>query len=212
MRKGFIIIIAIIACSVPVSFGAKVQGYFITNAGDTVRTVFRVPVNLLSNVLTYEKMQWKVKYGDKNTQAHTLMPDQAREFCFTYRGTPVRFLSVKNSIKASSSGFNPAPRIFLQLILDGTLNMFNFYEYDGFAGSNSTSPDVVMRESPGWRVVKILQKNSGELFRPRIAFFRKDMCNYLSDCPGLAGKITDRTYKSEDMKRIVEEYNEMCTP
>jgi len=211
MRKRFIII-AIIACSIPASFGAKVNGYFITNDGDTVRTVFLVPVRMLSNSLTWEKLQWKVRYSDQDNQAHNLMPDQASEFCFTYRGIPVRFLSRKNTIKASNSGFNPAPKIFLRLILDGTLKLFRFYEYSGYTESTPASPDPVMNESPSWEEVNILQKNNEDLFRSGNGFFRKDMREYFSDCPDLAEKINNRTYKPEDLERIVKEYNETCIP
>jgi len=211
MRIGFIVIV-IIFCSISASLGAKVNGYFITNDGDTIHTVFRVPGNLLSTTITFEKLQWKIRYTDKNNQAYNLMPEHAREFFFTFKGSLVRFLSRENTLKASNSGFNPAPKIFLRLIVDGNLKLFKFYQYSGFTDGDPGSPDPVLRESPGWSEVSILQKDNAPLFEPRIASFRKDMRNYLSDCPKLAEKIKNRTLKSEDLKQIVEEYNEMCMP
>ena len=209
MRNGILIII-IILCSLTVSFGAKVNGYYVTNDGDTVHTVFRVPGNLFSTTITFEKLQWKIRYINKNNQADNLMPEQAREVYFTFKGAPVRFLSCENTLKASNSGFNPAPKIFLRLIVDGDLKLFKFYQYSGFTDTTPASPDPVLRESPGWSEVSILQKGDAPLFELNIAFFRKEMRNYLSDCPDLAEKIKNRTLRSEDLKKIVIEYNETC--
>ena len=56
----------------------------------------------------------------------------------------------------------------------------------------------------------IMQKGNDELFKTRWLSFRKDMVNYLSDCPDVAKKIEDKIYRSDDIMQIIDEYNRSC--
>lgn len=52
-----------------------------------------------------------------------------------------------------------------------------------------------------------LQKGDGPLTRMRNLFFKKDMSEFVSDCPELVQKIHNKEYRSEDLETIVSEYN-----
>jgi hypothetical protein len=36
------------------------------------------------------------------------------------------------------------------------------------------------------------------------------MIIYLSDCPTVSKKVSEKVYKRDDIKKIVEEYNKVC--
>jgi len=55
-----------------------------------------------------------------------------------------------------------------------------------------------------------LQKDGEKLKRPRTLNFRKDMTEYLSDCPSLVEKIRDKDFKRKDLEFIVLFYNKQC--
>jgi len=53
----------------------------------------------------------------------------------------------------------------------------------------------------------ILQNNNDDLFEPRWLHFKKDMKEYLFDCPILVEKIDNKTYNIDDIDVIVRDYN-----
>ena len=53
----------------------------------------------------------------------------------------------------------------------------------------------------------VLQKGNGDLFCPAWINFKSKMKDYLFDCPSLVEKIDNKTYKKDDIWRIVEDYN-----
>ena len=56
-----------------------------------------------------------------------------------------------------------------------------------------------------------LQKENGELKRPKGMSFRKDMTEYFSDCPALVEKIEDKDFRKSDLEMMVNFYNSNCS-
>lgn len=147
------------------SHAAKSKGWYITPAGDTLHVTFRIPVNLFAKSPNYERLQWKVICFNDQGQSDILKPDQAREFFFIFRSLPVKMISVPNILHASNAGANPEPTLFLQLIKDGQVRLFRFYEYNGYQGNDSGSPDPVLKEAPGTVEIYLVQRSDGKLYR-----------------------------------------------
>ncbi|ELR69229.1 hypothetical protein C900_05300 [Fulvivirga imtechensis AK7] len=56
-----------------------------------------------------------------------------------------------------------------------------------------------------------LLKKTGEGIEISTLMFKKMMTGFLSDCPEVAGKIEDKTYKKGDLSQIISEYNQCIT-
>jgi hypothetical protein len=90
-------------------------------------------------------------------------------------------------------GFN---RIFAHRIADGKMKLYTLY----FVESNSANTTQAY----------YVQKNSEKLLGIndfRFLNFKKGMSNYVNEFPELAQRIADKTYTSNDLLTIVDEYN-----
>jgi len=187
----------------------KIPGYFINNNDDTVYVTFSVPVNLFRQEIKMERLQEKIRYYDSLNNSNNLKPGNASELVMINSGDTIRMLSRANNLGLGS--FASRKAIFLWLIKDGPLQLFKYYESQASAPcfdhtSNTVSGGYVYETEK-----YILQKRGQPLFRTRNKVsFRKDMTDYLSDCPELAKKIENKQYRSDDMLLIVEEYNKLC--
>ncbi len=210
MNKNVILTLLFI-CFAITSFAAKIKGCFITNSGDTIHVVFRIPVGLFARTPNYEKLQWKITWFDSLNQAQTLRPGEVREYCFEYKSTPVRMVSMTNSLQASPSGFRHDQDIFLRLIIDGKLRLFKFYDYSGYVENNPESPDPILKETPGSIEIFLLQKSGGKVFQPGKNDFGESLRDYLSECPMVVESINSSTCRGDDLYKLVEMFNEVCS-
>lgn len=187
----------------------KNPGFFINKDGDTVHVTFNVAVNLFRQDTKIDRIQEKIKYYDSLNNTNTLKPDNASELVIFGSGDTIRMLSRANNLGLGS--FFSRDVIFLRLIKDGSLKLFKYYESKSSAPVYNHSTNT-MGGGYTYKIESyILQKNNESLFRTRSQVsFRKDMANYLSDCPELAKKIVQKRYRKNDMALIVEEYNKLC--
>ncbi|MBN1197854.1 MAG: hypothetical protein JXA23_00785 [Bacteroidales bacterium] len=177
MNYKFILTLLLVFFAIS-TFAAKKKGWYITPAGDTIQTTFRIPVNLFARAPNFEQLQWKVKFTDDFGRSGILKPDQAREFSFLFRSLPVKMIAMPNILHASNAGANPEPVIFLQLVKEGKSRLFRFYEYSGYEGTDQNSPDPVLKEAPGSIKIYLLQRPGEELRQLR----NEEGCEPFPDC------------------------------
>jgi hypothetical protein len=106
--------------------------------------------------------------------------------------------------------FSDNSYVFLHLLKDGDMKLFNSYQTSG-GGPGMYGAGGVMMGGGSYSVEKlIMQKEGGELFRTGWLNFKRDMIHYLSDCQDLAMKIEQKIYRSNDIEAIVYDYNQNC--
>ena len=186
----------------------KVEGRIITN-NDTVDVVFNIPVNFFTRKPNYEQLQYKIRYIDLTGKKQTLRPDNANEIQFFYRDEHVRLLSKVNSIGLGRI-LSSDRSIFLKLEIDGRVKLFSYYYSERSPDMNDVSAGTVTGGHTYTVERYVLQKEDGELKRPRELTFRKDMADYFSDCTQLAEKILNKEFNRNDLSAIVNYYNSKC--
>ncbi len=184
----------------------EIAGYYISRSLDTVNVTFSVPVIFFSAKPNYKKLQRKVKYYDSLHQHQVLFPSDVNEISFEYKGKKIRMLSRLGNL----GNYDGDMYMFLNLIKDGKLKLFEYYEKTYYTGIYNGATGVMTVGGSYTTQKYIMQKDNGYLFRTRWLSFRKDMMDYLSDCPSLAKKIDDRMYGNDDVEKIIDEYNSVC--
>lgn len=79
----------------------------------------------------------------------------------------------------------------------------------GMAGGAHSAP-VYLYSFTNFNEFYVLRKNeeaATPLITPGWSSFRKKAMKYFSDCPAVVAKLDDKVYKREDIKDVVEEYN-----
>jgi hypothetical protein len=193
MKKA-IFILALFFGFTQFSNAKRIKGYYILKSNDTVKVTFNVPIKLITREPNFRRLQLKIKYYTgfgKNKEA--VNPREISEVGFYYDGQNFKLQPCRNNLKLAKSSLE---WIFLQLDREGKLKLLiyihSFWHWGGVLNTSETY---------------ILQKGDGDLFMPRIVFFRKGMVEYLSDCPEIAKKIDERVYDAGDIQKIVYEYN-----
>ncbi|MFA5974032.1 MAG: hypothetical protein WC780_16920 [Lentimicrobiaceae bacterium] len=209
MKKVFLILTIGLICLNNIE-AKKIIGYYISKTNDTLTVTFNVPIKFFSQEPNYERLQWKIKYYDSTNQKKILKPDMANEIIFDYDGEKIRMLSRQNNLDLIGSFFIDNNSLFLQLIKDGKLKLFKYYKTNNSPGMYNASTGMTTGGASYTVEKYIMQKGNDALFKTRWLSFRKDMVNYLSDCPDLAKKIEDKIYRSDDIEQIIDEYNRSC--
>lgn len=189
----------------------KIPGYYISKSLDKVKVTFEIPFGFLSEKVDYEKLQVKVKYYDSADKLHVLKPDSVKEISFFFEYQQIRMLSRPDHLGLNTSIFNNNTHLFLHLLVDGKLKLFKYY-HSNSAPAGPPGPNGMIGGGGGTIKTEkyVLQKDNYGLFKIIGLSFRKDMMGYFSDCPVLAKKIEDRTYRKTDIEEIAEEYNTIC--
>lgn len=182
----------------------KVDGKLVLE-NEAIDVIFNIPVKFFTGEPIYERLQYKVKYFDSEGKRKILRADDAKEIQFTIGHENVRMLSRYNSL--GIGGIFPANNnIFLRLVIDGKLRLFKYYYTQIPSDMDKTSAGTDFDD-----VEKcVLQKGDGELKKPKVSTFKKDMADYLSDCPELVEKIQNKDFRKADIESIVEFYNTSC--
>jgi len=200
MKKFYLVFVILFCFLNHLEAKKKISGYFITNSHDTMKVVFEVYIGFLTQEPDYERLQRGIKYFDSNNMKQTLNPDMALEICLEIKNKKFRMLSRNNDLD-----FYGDSKLFLHLIKDGRMKLFMYYTS---TTSGPMGPSDMMTTTKSEK--EILQKDNGLLFKPRFLAFRKDMLEFLSDCPILSKKIEERIYDSFDLEKIVDDYNLNC--
>jgi hypothetical protein len=186
----------------------KIEGKILFES-DTLDVIFNIPIKFFTQEPNYEKLQYKVKYYDSTGKIIVIRPDIANEIQFTYNFEDVRMLSRNNSLGLGNA-FSRSRSIFLKLEIDGKLKLFNYY-YTQYAAGTYNASAGMMSGGYAYSVERyILQKENGELKRPKGLTFKKDMIDYFSDCPALVEKIESKDFRKNDLEFIVSFYNSNC--
>lgn len=188
------------------TFARKIQGKIIYRH-DTIDVIFNIPFKLLSGEPNFEKLQYRVKYYDASGEVFKLKPDDAEEIRFKINNKEFRMLSRHNSLGGGL--FSGSSNIFLELVSDGAVKIFNYYytqHTPGMygAGGMVTSGTTISQEK------YVLQKGNGTLVRPVGISFKKDMMTFFSDCPELVKRIDSKELRKSDLLLIVSYYNNSC--
>ncbi len=177
----------------------KIEGTIIFENGTERVVTFKIPFRFLSGRANYQSLQHRVKFFD-NGKKMVLKPGEISEFRFNYRNETVRMVSISHTGLEGLFARNKA--IFLKLEIDGALRLFRYYATRVSGGYGSTYSYQTEEY--------YLQKDGGKLKQPKGLSFRKDMVEYLSDCPSLADRIKDKAFKRRDLEVIVIYYNKNC--
>lgn len=193
----------IVLLSLSNAYAKKIEGTIIFNNDSVVHVTFDIPVTLIFRDIKFENIQSKIKYYNAANEKVKLTPDEVKEIRFKYRDEEIRMLSCFDNLNLLSM-FSSSSHIFLKLKIDGNLKLFTYY----FTQTTTNfGPNGTMTTSTYTTDKYILQKGKGELYRPNWITFKKDMKGYLSDCSSLVEKIDSRTYRSDDIEAIVQDYN-----
>ena len=186
----------------------KIEGKILFE-NDTIDVTFNIPIKMFKQEPNYEKLQYKVKYFDSTGKKLTLRPDNAKEIQFKNENENVRMLSRYNSLR-SGKFLLMSSNIFLKLLTDGELKLFNFY----YTQSSPDMYDASTGDMTGGNSINlerfVLQKGEGDLKRPKGLTFKKDMADYFSDCPALIEKIESKDFRKNDLEFVVRFYNSNC--
>lgn len=186
----------------------KIKGKIVFES-ETIEVTFNIPMRSFSVGPNYEKLQYRVKYYDRNGKSISIRPTEAKEFVFRYLGSDIRMISVRNHF---GSGNPPPsrPRIFLKLEVEGKVNMYSYYSTQSSPGIYNPSTGL----STGGMTYSVeryvLQKGDGNLWQPRALTFRKDLVDYFKDCPDLVEKVEAKFFRKDDLEAIVMYYNSRC--
>jgi hypothetical protein len=206
MKK--LLIIGFLMLIVANAWARKVKGYIVKD-GKSREVTFNVRVNFLADEPNLEKLQFRVKYYDENGKKHILLPTDASEISFDLGGTPVRMVSVTNTLNLGSI-FSSNPRVFLKIEIDGPLKMYRYY-YTQHNPSMYTGAGVGFSTGYSYTLDNVVfQKGNGILKNIKGLGWKKDMMEYFEDCPALAGLIENKDLKRRDVEAIVTFYNQNC--
>ena len=186
----------------------KVEGKILFE-NDTIDVTFKIPVIFFKQTPHFERLQYKVKYYDSFGEKKILRPGKAKEIQFNFENETIRMLS-RNYSPGLGQILLLNTNIFLKLEMDGKLKLFSFYSTENSSGMQNTSAGSISDGHSYTEVNYLLQKGDDELKRIRELFFKKDMAEYLSDCPALTEKIESGGFRKNDLKNIVQFYNSDC--
>jgi hypothetical protein len=201
--KNVLVLIVFCLCFSASAFAArKIEGYYVQSpGGEKIKTTFLVPFRFLSSNPNYELMQSEIRFIDAN-EKRSLSPRDAYEVSFTYNGLTVLMRSIHNDLSSD--------QMFLNVVIDGPVSLYNYYESYYTPGHYSPTPGTGMATGGGKQTTMrlVLQRDNGELFKVRRMFFRNDLLKFFSDCSALFEKINSSSVS--DLSSIVKEYNLKC--
>lgn len=205
MFKKVILIFIFIAASKAL-IGEKATGYIISHKDDTLFVTFKIP--LQNNTPDFEKLQWEIVYTDTNETSHVLTPEMAKEISFTINGTFYTLLSNKNTIGLRNEYYTKMDNVFLHLIKQGKVKLYNYYKSQmigGMSSSGMTNPSAIGINK------FIIQLETGEISKIKCIGFKKSAQKYFPNCPALIQKIKNNVLTCQQIELIVHEYNYGCT-
>lgn len=189
-----------------------IHGYYISRQGDTTYTDFYIKRFDFRDRYSRMDLQSKIRYKDEKGLKRMIIPENSREVLM-YRGSDtLRLLSKINTAEGSNRP------VFMECILKGKMNVYRYYNRQqggmsvGMGMGAGMGGGMMMYGGGGSSVTEkfALEKYGQELFRPRGLFFKKDMAEYIPECPQLTKRIADMGYGMQDLMIIAEEYNSGC--
>jgi len=202
LNKKILFCFIVFALPIKISAKTNMKGYYITDTNDSIKVLFRVPINHSDNEPNFARLQGKVKYVDSHNRIVKLDPTHIRQMDYKQYNMLVGFLFKTH--------------VFLQLVIDGKLKLYNVYE--------SNHSPVKSKSEEGGNASGYSYPNGGYLIeehnriifnplnlRGREVTFKSKMAAYITSCPDLINKISLEIFKSENIEQIVKYYNTNCS-
>lgn len=189
------------------AYAKKVPGTIVSK-GKSRDVTFEIKVPLLSDEPSFEGLQKKIRYYDEAGKKQTLRPEDADEITFEYEGEIIRMISCINN-NGGNLALSMYKVLFLRIIIDGPLRLYRFYYTQSSGGGFGTGG---MYTAPMTFTVNnfVFQKGNGALTQPRSLRWKKDMIEYLNDCPALSSLIESKDLTRSEVEAIVKYYNANC--
>jgi hypothetical protein len=165
--------------------------------GDSVSDVRFIIVTVRGGY-SFEDLQDKVRYLDKNGKKKKLRPDQADEIRFRWDDQDIRMLS-RTPIHHSRK------KKFMHIYLDGRVRIYEYIKTYRFTGRQGMSYARINTAIYGY-----FERPGEKMIVPKAIGFRKQMKNYFKDCEELVNRIKGKVYSRRDMEDIAKFYNSRC--
>ena len=174
----------------------RTKGYYVNSAGDTVKTMLEVSVNLFNKSKVEESgFFWGITIIEKGKEVK-LTDNEMQAFGFMYLGQRYEFRFIKE-VSMQAIGHMNSQGLFLRLLVKGDCELYLTSTLDG------TSHDYYFKRSSG---DTYLTKNTGSLLS-----HDKDLISFFNDCPMVGEKIKTKSFKGDDKyKQIAIFYNANC--
>lgn len=111
------------------SFANDIKGIIIRTS-DTLYVTFHMPVYTDPD---YYELQKGVKYTDNTGKKGNILPNEEKELQFEYSGQKIRLLSCIDNQNFKS---DTTKKIFLRLIIDGKIKLFDYYISNNYTNYN----------------------------------------------------------------------------
>jgi hypothetical protein len=196
-------------------YGQELTKGLIIKGRDTAYVDFKIPINTLSDKINYSKIQRKIKYYDVSGRKNVVKSADANEIIFYHKDDTIRMLTHIDPIMVPCE-MCKTRYIFLELIIDGKMRLFKYYDPGGRGNGMSTgvggaialsalSGNVVSpsKNSFGY----YFQKGTDKIFSPGFRY-KKEMIEYFTDCDIVVKEMKNN--KFHKMQELVKLYNANC--
>lgn len=189
------------------SYGSKIEGYYITTSNEKINTIFNIPVNVLSKEINFEAIVFGIKYYDDKGDKQKLDLENVKEIGIEYLGEKTILKCLLNTCNLGTNYIGDTKYVLLKPIEEGVISIY-FYPKsvynpgfaDGSQVNNFSSFDAT-----------VLVRPDGKMVEPGSGSFKNKMKDFFSGCPELVKKIEAKIYKSKHMKEMIEDYKKNCT-
>jgi hypothetical protein len=201
IKKTVVILIFVGVCLSANLWAARsIRGYYVQSpSGRKINATFHIPFGFFSGEPNYARMQKRIK-GIDGADKYDLLPADVSEVSFVYNGTTYTMRSIYNTFADEA--------MFLHVIVDGPVILYNYYESSYSPGAYSASTGMSVGGGKQTTMRLVLQRNGGDLFKVRRLLFKKDLSEYFADCPVILDKINNSSVA--DLPAIVKMYNAQC--
>ena len=200
-----VLIFAITFLFITFSTKAKKLNGEIIYEDHTEKVVFDVPVS--SGKINFLKLQLGVTYFDNEDHEKVILPQDAKEIHFNYKGEEIVLISFNTNYENGGHyliNYNE-PYCFVHRKRNGKLKLYDHRSYEDIETPNTT-------HSTGKTFVYslYLQVGDGPLKYVRKRGFEWFISRLLEDCPEVVELVKSKHYKRKHLDKIIDYYNTHC--
>ncbi len=192
------------------SYSNKIEGYYITTNNEKINTIFNIPVNILSEEINFEAIVFGIKYYDEKGDKQKLNLENVKEIGIEYLGEKTILKCLLNTCELGANYIGDTKYVLLKPIKEDIISVYYYpkstYNPGFMNGSPSSTGSFSSFDST------VLVKPDGKMVEPTsYGSFKNKMKNFFSDCPELVKKIEEKTYKRDQVKEMIEDYQKNCS-
>jgi hypothetical protein len=192
--KRIILIIFIELLIFNVIASKDIEGTILTKNDSVIHVVFKIPTDLLTGDIRFDRIQNKIQYYNSDGKMTTVRPDQVKGISFS--NNDIRMISCQNNVKQHLIfSFTTQKFIFLRLEKMGKMKLFRYY----YMPKQNNLPEL--------QNVFVLQKDEGDLLIPEWFSEFDYIKKYINECPDLITKIDNKIYTYKNIEEIVTDFN-----